>query len=48
MGRIIWTDHVRNEDAKYYVETNKTEIFNVTYGERKPTVLVTFYVGTAS
>jgi len=46
--RIILTDHVRNEEVKYYVESNKTGIFNVTNNERKLTGLVTSYVGTAS
>ena len=48
MEKISWTDHVRNEEVEYYVESRKTGILNVTYSERKLTGLVTFYIGTAS
>jgi hypothetical protein len=48
MEKISWTDHVRNEEVEYHVDSRKKGIFYAKYNERKVTGLVTSHVGTVS
>jgi hypothetical protein len=45
MGKISWTNHVRNE--MYYLESSSRGISYMKYAKGRQTGLVTFYVETA-